>query len=83
MLGVQRAQREGQGNPTDNPEQPSARKLERSTESVVEKESLNFEVDLRIEGIAQDVILKDEERMGKFQEVAEKSEKWLAHEIYS
>ena len=61
MQGVQRVQREEQGNPTDNPEQPSVRKLGRSTESVVEKESLNFKVDLRIEGIAQHVILKDEE----------------------
>ena len=32
---------------------------------VPEKEEPEFEVDLRIEGIAQDAILKDEERMGK------------------
>ena len=56
-------QREVQGNPTDDPELPSARKLERSTESLVEKEEPEFQVDLRIEGIAQDVI--DEERMEK------------------
>ena len=62
---MQRVQREEQGNPTDNPELPSARKLERSTESPVEKQEPEFQVDLRIEGIAQDVILKDEERVGK------------------
>ena len=65
-------QREEQGNPTDNPELPSARKLERSAESLVGKEESEFKVDFRIEGIAQDVILKDEERMGKIQEVLEK-----------
>ena len=61
------ARKEEQGNPTDNPELPSARKLEWSAESPVEKEP-EFKVDLRIEGIAQDVIFKDEERMGKIQE---------------
>ena len=34
--------REEQGNPTDKPELPSARKLECSTESLVERKSLNF-----------------------------------------
>ena len=61
-------QREEQGNPTGNPGLQSARKLERIAESLVEKEP-EFKVDLRIEGIAQDVILKDEERVGKIQEV--------------
>ena len=36
-----------------------------SAESPVHKEEPEFEVDLRIEGIEQDVILKDEKRMGK------------------
>ena len=54
-------QREEQGNPTDIPELPSARKLKRSTESLVEEEQPEFKVDLRIEGLAQDVILEDEE----------------------
>ena len=54
----------GSGNPTDNPEL-IARKLERGAESTVEKEEPEFKVDLRIEGTAQDVILKDEERMGQ------------------
>ena len=36
------------------------------------KEEPDFEVDLRIEGIAQDVILKDEERMGQIQKVVDK-----------
>ena len=57
------------------------RKLERRDESTVETES-EFKVDLRIEGIAQDVILKDDERMGKIQEVVENEER-LMHEIYS
>ena len=43
----------------------------RSAESLVEKEEPSFEVDLRIEGIAQDVILKDEERMSQIQKVVE------------
>ena len=62
--------KEEQGNPTDNLELTSAR--ERSTESLVEKEESEFKVDLRIEGIAQNVMLKDEERMGKIQEAVEK-----------
>ena len=52
-------------------ESSRSRKLERRDESTVEKQP-QFEVDLRIEGIAQDVILKDEERMGKIQEVVGK-----------
>ena len=39
---VQRVHRKEQGNPTDDPELPSARKLERSTESLVEKEEPEF-----------------------------------------
>ena len=58
---VERVEREKLGNPTDKPELPSARKLERSTESLVEKK-LELKVNLRIEGIAQHVILKYEER---------------------
>ena len=41
-----------------------------------------FKVDLRIEGIAQDVILKDEEWTGKIQEKVRKRRKWFTHEIY-
>ena len=66
-------QREEQGNPTVNPELLSVRKLKRSAESLVEKEQPEFKVDLKIEGIAQDEILEDEERMGHIQEAAEKS----------
>ena len=43
-------QREEQGNPTDNQEVLSVRKLKRSTESLVEKEESEFKVDLRTEG---------------------------------
>ena len=61
---AKRAERE----PTDNFELPSIKKLKWSTESTVEKEP-EFKVDLRIEGIAEDAIFKDEERMGKIQVV--------------
>ena len=63
--------REEQGNPTENTELPSVRKLKRRPESSVEKEEPEF--NLRIEGIANDVISEDEERMGIIQEVVEKS----------
>ena len=59
--------KEDQGGPTDNPEPPSIWKQKRSAESPVEKKAPEFKVDLRIEGIAQDVIQKDEERMDKIQ----------------
>ena len=65
-------QREEQGNPTDNPELLSVRNLKRSAESLLEKEEPEFKVDLRIEGVAQDGILKDQERMGKIQEAVER-----------
>ena len=55
---------EGQGTPTDNPERWSIWKQMRGAESTVEKEEPELKVDLGIEGIAQDVIVKDEERMG-------------------
>ena len=45
-------QRGEQGNPTADPELPSARNLKRNTESLVAKEEPEFETDLRIEGIA-------------------------------
>ena len=44
----------------------------RSTESPVGKEEPEFKVDLRIEGIGQDVILEDEERRGHIQKVVDK-----------
>ena len=71
MRRVEREQRADQGNSTIDPESSRSRKLERKDESTVEKEP-EFKVDLRIERIAQDVILKDEERMSKIQEVGEK-----------
>ena len=42
--------KEDHGTPTDNTELPSTRKLQRSAESLVGKEELEFKVDLRIEG---------------------------------
>ena len=44
----------------------------RSAASLVESEEPEFKVDLRIEGIAQDVILKYEERMVKIHEMVDK-----------
>ena len=52
----EQGQRQDQGNTTDNPELPSAMKLERSADSPSEKEEVGFKVHLRIEGIAQDII---------------------------
>ena len=53
----------------------------RSTESLVEKEEPEFKVDLRIGGIAQDVILKDEERMDQIPKVFDKLRKTHAKSI--
>ena len=61
--------KEDHGTPTDNPETPCTWKQMRSAESPVEKEEPEFKVDLRIEGIAQDVIPEDEERMDNIQKL--------------
>ena len=74
MRKVAREQKEGQGNPTEDPEISRIKKLYARNESTVEKEP-ESKVDLRIEGIAHDVILKDEERMSKIQEVVGKLRK--------
>ena len=55
-------QRQGQGTPTRYPQRRSTWKQVRSTVSLAEKEEPEFKVDLRIEGIAQYVILEDAER---------------------
>ena len=78
---MQRVQREEQGNPSDIPELPSARKLERSIKSLLVKEEPEFKVDLRIAGIAQDVILEDEERMSQIQKSGGKFTKWIPYQI--
>ena len=62
---------EGQGTPTNNPEPPSILKQMRSSDSLVEKKP-EFTVALRIEGFAQDPILKDEDRMDKNPKVVDK-----------
>ena len=67
---VEREQKEDQGNPTGDPTISHIRKLYAQDESTVEKES-EFKVEIRIEGIAHDVILKDEERASKIQDVVE------------
>ena len=71
---MRREQKEDQGNSTGEPETSSIRKLYAQEESTVEKEH-ESKVDLRIEGVAHDVLLKDEERMGKIQEVVVKLRK--------
>ena len=63
---------EGQGTPTDNPERWSIWQQVRSTESLVETEEPEFQVNLRIEGVAQDVIQKDEGQTGQIQKVVDK-----------
>ena len=63
---------EDQGTLTDNPEPPSFWKQMRSTEPLVEKEEPEFKFDFRNEGIAQDVILEHEERMGQIRKVVDK-----------
>ena len=52
--------RDVRGNTTDD--QTSTRKLVRDSEPVVEKKP-HFEIDLRVEGVSQDAILQDEEKM--------------------
>ena len=61
---------EDAGKPTENSETSRSWKQNCEKDSSVE-EKPEFLVDLRIEGIAHDVILKDEERMGQVQVVVE------------
>ena len=68
---VRREQTEDQCNLTVNAESTRSRKLERRAGSAVEKDP-EFKVHLRIEGIAQDLILKDEVWSGKIQEAVER-----------
>ena len=63
----------GSRQPDRRPRIIRIRKLYAQDESTVEKEP-EFKVDLRLEGTAHDVILKDEERMGKILEVPESEE---------
>ena len=73
LKGAWQSQQQQQKQQQDTSESASSstRKLvkreemERSAQSPVKKEEPECKVDVRIEGIAQDVILKDEERMGK------------------
>ena len=65
---------ENPGNSTEDSEPFRNRKLLRSDVSNITHvdEKPEFEVDLRIEGIARDVTWKDQERMGHTQEAVEK-----------
>ena len=62
------------GNSTEESETSRSRTLLRSDVPNIAhvEEKLEFKVDLRIEGIAHEVILKDEERLGQIQVVVEK-----------
>ena len=51
------------------------------SESPVQKEEPEFKVDLRIEGIAQDVILKDEGRMDQIQKSGWQITNWISYQI--
>ena len=75
-------QREEQGNPTDNPELLSVRKLKRSTESLVGKEEPELKVDLRIEGSCACGDLGNGGELGKFEKWCG-VDVWLPREIYS
>ena len=63
----------------------SPRKLNWSVElqSTVAQPEPELKVDLRIEGTAQDVILKDEEPMRQRPRSSGKTNKWPTHETYS
>ena len=63
--------KEEQGTPICHPKLFSVRTLMRRIESVVEIEEFEFKVDVRIGGIAQDVIRENEERMGHYRRVVE------------
>ena len=73
------------GNSTEESETSRNRKVLRSDVPNIAhvEEKLEFKVDLRIEGIAHDVILKDEERLGPNTRSGGKIEDRLIHEIYS
>ena len=72
---------ESQRTPTNNPERWSIWKQMRGTESLVEKEEPKCKVELRIEGIAQDVVLGDEERMGHIQKISRIIANWITYQI--
>ena len=51
-------------------------------EPTVEKKP-QFEIDLRVEGVSQDSILQDEERMKEINEKFEKFKQGIRHKIHS
>ena len=68
--------------PTDNLERRSILKQRRINESLVEKEDeAEFRVDLRIQEIAQDVILEDDERMDQIQKSGWRITNWIPFQV--
>ena len=63
---------QAQGTPTDNPTPRSVGKPLRGIELPVAEEEHEYEVDFRIEGIPQDAVVEDQERMTKIQEKVDK-----------
>ena len=72
--------RDVRGYTTDD--QPGTRRLVRDSESDVEKKP-QFEIDLRVEGVSQDAILQDEEKIKEVNEKVGEVENWSRHKIYS
>ena len=69
MQGVQNEDRENKGDTTEN--SVLTGKPVRDTASSVEEQP-TFEIDLRVEEVSQDAILKDEEQMKKINDTLEK-----------
>ena len=72
--------RDVRGYTTDH--QTSTRRLVRDLEPAVEKKP-QFEIDLRAEGVSQDALLQDEEKMKKNSQEVGKVENWIMHNIHS
>ena len=72
--------RDVQGYTTDD--QTSSGKPVRNAVSLVDKKP-QFEIDLRMEGVLQDAILKDEEQMKEINKKLEKFRIWIMHKIPS
>ena len=71
------------GSKTEDLRSSSLRKLEQNSVSLVDKKP-KFEFDLRVEGVPQDAILKDEEQTGeRNQQKVGEVENWIKHKIHS
>ena len=71
LNAVETENRDVKGNTTEDPGSSGFRKLERNSVSPVDKKP-KFEIDLRLEGVPQDAILKDEEQLKEINQKLEK-----------